>query len=214
MRRVPAPRMLGGMLGGLLGGIARAVACCWVVGGCGAPATPPAAAPPPPLLAVTARSLGPLTSQTPATLGALRTALPGFDIVPVQHDGLEYRVSHAGERLFDVIPDAWGGLLNVHIVSPRIALTGRPWKIGAPFTGSERLTTCECWAAQLVCFQDGDHVAVAFARSCREGRYATAAARRKLEGARIKLAVWSPLPLAPGGVDDRAAATAIEDEGD
>lgn len=154
---------------------------------------PPRPSEPPPLFTIRSDSLGPLTAKTPATLVALRAALRGLDVVPLHDGGLEYRVTHAGARLFDVIPDEAGAILNVHVVSPRIAVAGRSWRVGAPFSGE--VTTCECWADQTVCFKDGDHVAVALAKPCREG----AAGTRGIAGVAIRAAIWSPRPLAPGG---------------
>jgi hypothetical protein len=177
----------------------------WVVFviACGArpaPAREPASRPEaPPLMTLRADSLGPLTPATPATLVALREALIGYDVVPVNDRGLEFRVSRHGERLFDVIPDSDGTLLNVHVSSTKIAIADRPWRVATPFTHAELVTTCECWGNQPVCYRDGDHVAIALARACEDGSYANAAARSSLVGATIKLAIWSPHPLAPGG---------------
>ena len=182
-----------------------------LVVGCSAPAPaprPPAPAPAPPLFTIRRDSLGPLEARTPATLAALRAALRGLDVEPLHADGLEYRVSHAGVKLFDVIPDDRGAILNVHVVSPRIAVAGRAWRVGALFAGTD-VTTCECWADQTVCFRHGDHVAVALAKRCRD-----AVDPRTLAGTPIRVAIWSPRPLAPGGypVSDEEPDDSDDDE--
>ena len=181
-----------------------------LVVGCSTPAPaprPPARPPqPPPLFTIRADALGPLKATTPATLAALRAALRGLDVEPLHANGLEYRVSHAGAKLFDVIPDDRGAILNVHVVSPRIAVAGRAWRVGAPFTRSD-VTTCECWATQTVCFKNGDHLAVALAKVCRDR-----IDPRALEGTPIRVAIWSPRPLAPGGYPISPEATEDEAE--
>ncbi|MDQ3368924.1 MAG: hypothetical protein M3680_26160, partial [Myxococcota bacterium] len=172
---------------------------------------------------IDATSVGPLTARTPATLGALRAALPGYDVVPIQQEGLEYRVSRAGEKLFDVVPEPDGSLLGVHVVSPRIAIAGRTaggtarpaWQIGAPFPGVGAGMICECWGARPVCFEAGDHVAVAIDKPCRVPSISTAGGRQALAGARIEVAIWSPRPLAAGGAaTDDAGEPDHHDDGD
>jgi hypothetical protein len=160
-------------------------------------AVPPPAAPAiePSLLAVRDDAFGPLTAQTPATLVALRAALAGFDVAPINAEGLEYRVSHAGTPLFAIVPDERGTILNIHVMSPKLDLGGL--RVGMPFTGDT--TTCECWGDQTVCFREGAHVAVGLAKICREGTLATASARAKLAGVAITATIWSPRELTPGG---------------
>ena len=167
---------------------------------CSAPAAAPPLAPAPPaLLTIRADSLGPLTAKVPATLVALRDALRGFVVAPLNDDGLEYRVSQDGTRLFDIVPADDGHILNVHVVTPKIDVAGRPWRVGTPFAGD--VTTCECWADQTVCFTEGEHVAVALAKICREGAFDAADARKQLAGVPIRAAIWSPRPLAAGGYE-------------
>lgn len=172
-----------------------------VVAGCTRPpAPPPVSAAPPSVFAVRDEGFGPLTAATPATLAGLHRALAGYDVVPVNREGLEYRVSRGHTRLFDIIPDHAGAILNVHVVTPEVAVGGR--RVGEAFRDVDERTTCECWADQTVCFRPGTHVAVALAKVCREGAFATAAARRALAGQRIRVTIWSPRPLAPGGAGE------------
>jgi hypothetical protein len=157
-------------------------------------AAPPPAAPvvEPPLFAITSDAFGPLRADTPATLVALRRAFSGYEVVPVNRDTLEYRVSLAGAPLFDVVPDEDGAVLNIHVITPKLAPGGV--RVGDLFRGD--LATCECWGDQTVCFTQGEHSAVALAKICREGTRATAA----LTGVPIRATIWSPRPLVPGGV--------------
>ena len=68
-------------------------------------------------------------------------------------------------------------------------MSGRPWRVGAPFAGT--ITTCDCWGGKPVCFNKGEHVAVAFERAC----VTTAKGRRALQGKPIARLVWSPKPF-------------------
>jgi hypothetical protein len=162
-----------------------------------APAAPPPVAPAaePSLLAIRDDAFGPLTAQTPANLVALRSALAGFDVAPINAEGIEYRVSHAATPLFSVIPDERGTILNIHVVSPKLELGGV--RVGMPFQGDAN--TCECWGDQTVCFREGAHTAVGLAKICREGTLASSRARAKLAGVTINAAIWSPRQLTAGG---------------
>lgn len=161
----------------------------WVLALAACSAPPPAAPAAPALLTIRADSLGPLTAKTPATLAALRDALRGFEVAPVNNDALEYRVTQDGVTLLDIVPARDGTILNVHVVSPEIEVAGKPWRVGAPLVTP--LATCECWADQTVCFTPGEHVAVALAKICREGAAQPAGV--------IRAVIWSARPLAPGG---------------
>ena len=165
--------------------------------GCAAPQPPPAApAIEQPLFSIGDAAFGPLDAKTPATLASLRRTFAGYDVAPVNAESLEYRVSKDGAKLFDVIPDASGAVLNVHVVTPKLVAAG--WRVGDPFRGD--VSTCECWGDQIVCFKDGAHVAVALAKICREGTLSSARARAVLAGVAIRATIWSPRPLAAGGV--------------
>ena len=167
--------------------------------GCTRPAASPAPVVEAPLITVREDAFGPITAKTPATLGVLRGVLAGYDVAAVNADSLEYRVSKAGARLFDIVPDDAGAILNIHVLTPRIAIAGHAWRVGAPLPDAVAITTCECWGDQTVCFKDGEHVAVGLAKICREGTLGTATARKALAGVAIRATIWSARPLAPGG---------------
>lgn len=166
-----------------------------VVLACGPGPAPVAPAPPSePTIPLTEASLGPLTASTRASLIALRAVLRGYTVVPVNigsdpdFPSLEFQVFDADNPLFTVVPDVEGNILNVHVVTPKVTMAGRPWRVGEPFKGS--VTDCDCWGGKLVCFKTGEHVAVAFDRRCRSTF--DARARRGLQGTAIKKLVWSP----------------------
>ena len=164
------------------------------------PASAPAPAPPPPVIAGTT-SIGPVTAETPANLAALREALPGFTVRPVNDgmfDELHFAVSRGGELLFYVITAEDGAIFNVHIMSPTVVIANKTWRPGAPFSSSDHLSYCDCWGAKPVCYRRGEHVAVAFDRECDSSGLATMAGRRVLQGQRIHRTVWSPKPFMEG----------------
>ncbi|MDB4961020.1 MAG: hypothetical protein JWP01_1019 [Myxococcales bacterium] len=141
-------------------------------------------------------SLGPITKDTPANLTALRDLLgkDGYAVRPVHRNGVELHVFDDDEPLFYVIPNEDGTLFNVHAVSGKVEITQHPqWKIGSAFAGDDILTSCECWGSHPVCFKQGDHVAVAFERSC-DG-LSDERMRKVLTGVRLQRAVWSPTPF-------------------
>ena len=162
---------------------------------CARPAPAPVSPIEPPLFAVTDAAFGPVGAKTPATLAALRRAFAGYEVVPINHEALEYRVSKAGVKLFEIVPDEDGTILNIHVTTPRLVVG--PYRVGAPFAGGA--TACECWSDQIVCFREGDHVAVALAKICREGTLASGAARKALVDVPIRATIWSPRPLVAGG---------------
>ncbi len=158
-----------------------------------APVTPVPAADP--TIPLSDASLGPLTVPTRASLIALRSVLRGYTVVPINvgtdpdFPSLEFQVfDDDDDPLFTVIPDDEGNILNVHVVTPKVTMTGRPWRVGEPFKGL--VTDCDCWGGKLVCFKKGEHVAVTFDRRCRSSF--DARAKRALQGAAIKKLVWSP----------------------
>jgi hypothetical protein len=169
-----------------------AIAC---ILGCGA-AMPAPQAVPDSSIVLTATSLGPLSAKTPANLVALRQIFAGYDVVPVNVDtapdrrALEYQVFEHGKLMFVIVPSSEGAILNVHVNTPKVSVTGHPWRVGAPFAGASELTTCECWGNKPACFKKGEHVAVTFERSCKGT--ADARSRRALEGIPIKRLVWKP----------------------
>ncbi len=172
---------------------------------CGSPPAPLQPLSPEPTIALTDSSLGSLTATTKASLVALRAVLVGYSVIPVNvgHDSefpvLEYQVFDNDTQMFVVVPDDEGKILNVHVLTPKVTMTGRPWRVGTPFVGS--VTDCDCWGGKSVCFKKGEHVAVTFDRTCRSA--ADARGRRSLEGQTIKRLVWSPKAF---GGDDYGGA--------
>ncbi|NVB84048.1 MAG: hypothetical protein HOV81_37075 [Kofleriaceae bacterium] len=146
-------------------------------------------------LSVRTSSVGPIHGDTEATLVHLRELLAGYEVKP-SHDGsLQYDVYKNGEMLFYVVPDQeQGTIFNVHVVSGKIAVAGKSWRVGAPFSGAASLTSCECWGDNPTCFIAGEHVAVNFNRTC-DDVTEDPAARRSLEGMKIQRVIWNPLPF-------------------
>jgi hypothetical protein len=163
--------------------------------GCGA-AMPPPMVVPDSSIALGATGLGPLTAKTPANLVTLRKIFAGHDVVPVNVDtvadrrALEYQVYEGRKLMFVIVPTAEGAILNVHVNTPKVSVTGHPWRVGAPFSGVSVLTSCECWGGKPACFKKGEHVAVTFDRSCKGTT--DPRSRRVLEGIPIKRLVWKP----------------------
>lgn len=151
------------------------------------PAPPPAADPP--LFAVRADAFGPLDAKSPVTLVSLRRAFAGYEVVPINNEGLEYRVSSGGAKLFDIVTDGNGAILNIHVVTPKLTIGG--WRVGERFRPVQNVT-CECWADQTVCFQPGEHFAVGLAKTCRDEDLGA-------RGSAIRITIWSPRPLVEGG---------------
>jgi hypothetical protein len=151
-------------------------------------------------LSATDTALGPLNANTPATLVALREALAGFDVMPVNVDDdvdadtkekmLEYKVFDRGEQLMRVVPSDEGKILHVMITSASVAIAKRDWRVGSRFAGTGHFSECACWGGKPVCFKRGEHVAVGFDRKCGETR--SERRTRRLEGAPIAYLVWSP----------------------
>ena len=144
---------------------------------------------PPPALTMSATGFGPLKPESPATLVALREVFAGYEVRAVQENGLEYQVFEHSQRLFTVVPSGDGAIFNIHVASPKIAVSGHAdWRVGTKFSGWERLTDCACWGGKPVCFRDGEHVAVGFDRGC----HGLARSRRGLAGLPIARTIWSP----------------------
>jgi hypothetical protein len=170
---------------------------CFVIAACSASPAPLPPLPPEPTIALTDKALGPLTATTKASLVALRAVLAGYTVIPVnvgndpEFPSLEYQVFEDDKQMFAVVPGDEGQILNVHVLTPKVTIAGRPWRVGKPFAGV--VTDCDCWGGRTVCFKKGEHVAVTFERSCRTA--IDARGRRALEGLAIKRLVWSPKPF-------------------
>jgi hypothetical protein len=148
-------------------------------------------------------SVGPITAKTPANLIALRAALIGYEVKPAHvalgasTTKLGFAVYKDGEKLLHVYPDESGAIFNIHALSARVAIADRPWKIGAKLNSVKSISTCKCWAEEVVvCFKAGDHLAVAFSRECSYDSYETDDERQDLIGLPIHHVLWSPKPYA------------------
>ncbi|MGE5182229.1 MAG: hypothetical protein ACM31C_09210 [Acidobacteriota bacterium] len=173
-------------------GLLLVVAGCWR--GPEAPATAAATEPRPAgLFTITELGFGPIDARTRATLIPLRRAFAGFDVRPVNEDDtLEYHVYAGSELLAYVVPDDDGSVFNVHATSPKIAVAGREWRVGAPFRGAAQLSRCECWGDNPTCWRTGEHVAVNFARSCENLTGDGRRVLRVLDGVAVQGVIWSP----------------------
>ena len=173
------------------------------------PPRPVTAAPSPgpsPDLTITEAAVGRLDGKTRTTLEGLRTALRGYEVRPVYDGGLEYHIYKDGEHLYYVIPTTGAGdkLFNIHIVSGRFTVATHPWRAGQPFKGAVKLTHCECWGDQPVCYAAGEHIAVAFKRACEGLSDGDERARVVLDGVAVQRMIWSPSPFGVAGPDAAA----------
>lgn len=141
-------------------------------------------------------SFGPITPMTRATVEALQQAVgANVRIEAIDRRGTELHAYLGREHLFYVIPNDDGSLFNVHAVSPKISIVEHPdWIIGAPFSGTDRITNCECWGDHPMCFARGEHVAVGFVVEC-TGLDTPRERRAALQGVPIQRAVWNPKPF-------------------
>lgn len=146
-------------------------------------------------LSVSARAVGPIDAETEATLVHLRAILAGYEVRPAHDGSLQYDIYKGREKLFYVVPDEdRGTIFNIHVVSGKVPVAGKSWRVGAPFTGASRLTSCECWGDNPTCFTAGEHIAVNFDRGCDDVTN-DASARRSLDGLTIQRVIWNPRPF-------------------
>lgn len=147
-------------------------------------------------LSVSAGAVGPIRADTEATLVHLRAVLAGYEVKPSQDGSLQYDVYKGSEKLFYVVPDEERGtVFNIHVVSGSVAVEGKSWRVGKPFSGSSHLTDCECWGDNPTCFAKGEHVAVNFDRGCDGVTSGDARERRVLDGVTIQRVIWNPQPF-------------------
>jgi hypothetical protein len=160
---------------------------------CGTPPAPIVMPAPEPTIALTEDAVGPIAKTTKASLIALRAVLVGYTVIPVnvgtdpEFPALEYQVFDNDTQMFTIVPNEQGSILNIHVLTPKVTIAGRTWRVGAPFSGS--VTDCQCWGGKAVCFKKGEHVAVTFDKGCRT---AVDARNRKIDGVAIQRLVWSP----------------------
>ena len=174
-----------------------------VVAGCWGVTPPPTTlsntSKPVSLLVVTQAGFGPIDARSPATLGALRQLLAGYDVKPVNDGSLEYDVFLGDEKLLFIVPNDDGTVFNVHATSPKVGVADRAWRVGAPFAGARDLTTCECWGENPTCYKRGEHVAVNFKRPCDGLTGVDARALKVLDGIAVARVIWSPTAFGGGG---------------
>lgn len=164
---------------------------------------------------MTARGIGPLRESTSATEAELRALFPAQRVVLRDlgdSSGLVFDILDGSERLFYVVPDDAEGFANdgesryadtifaVFAVSPRVAVDGRTWRVGEPFTDDAGIDRCECWGDGEVtaCFKIGSRLRVIFDDACATAKTAGASAMR---GKRIARLMWKR-ELEPAGLLD------------
>lgn len=147
-------------------------------------------------VAISRDGVGPITETTKATEETLRALLPGL-VVKSKNlgggSGLVFEVFDGSEQLFYVVPDDAPSdepageaaedvgeparqyastIFAVFAVSPKVAVKGRDWTIGAPLTSVQGATTCECWGEGEVtaCFDKGASLRVIFEDRCEDAQ--------------------------------------------
>jgi hypothetical protein len=140
---------------------------------------------------ITKAGIGPLNAKTPANLIGLRQALVGYDVKPINKEGLEFEVRQNGELLYTVVPDEEGMILNVHVSNAKFGVENHTWGIGKQLAPGDA-PSCECWGEHPVCYKKGDNVAAAFDQSCDYDDYDEDRLRKKLTNVNIARVVWSP----------------------
>lgn len=151
----------------------------------------------PTIITVTRHGLGPIDSESKATLVDLRKALVGYEVKPANDGALQYDIYKDNEKLAFVVPDDNTGLVfNIHVTSSRVRVVGHPWRVGRVFGDSRHLTNCECWGPNPTCYAAGEHIAVNFDREC-DDTIVTAdrESLRALDGLRVQRVIWSPTPF-------------------
>lgn len=148
-------------------------------------------------LTVTAHGVGPIDSESKATLVGLRAQLVGYEVRPVSDGSLQYDIYEDGEKLGFVVPDDNTELVfNVHITSSRVRVIGHPWRVGRVFRDSRHLTHCECWGPHPTCYAAGERIAVNFERECDNVMVSgDRQALRVLDGLKVQRVIWSPVPF-------------------
>jgi len=163
---------------------------------------------PPTGIVITDAGIGPIQADTPATLDGLRGKLVGFEVKAVrdERDNLQYDAYKDGVLVLSVIEDG-GRVVTVLTTDPKVSVATHPtWHAGGLFSDAKLLSRCDCWGGKMVCWKDGEHVALAFERSCQKP-VDDARALVVLDGTSIQKLVWSPqalgalstTPVAPTG---------------
>ncbi len=161
-------------------------------------------------LVLSETGIGPIGAGTRATVGDIKTLLPGHQVAAVEGDLVTvFSVSRGGERLFDVVPSSVdGSVYSIDVYSPLIR-SDRGWAVGGELGDATQLAGCEC-RANLTCFMKGSRIGVTFFIDCNSTLSAGAPAEREklrkftsgdraaiatLSGQRIRVLVWQPTPL-------------------
>lgn len=161
-------------------------------------------------LSISRDGVGPITETTKATEEMLRAVLPGL-VVRAKDlgggSGLVFEVFDGTERLFYVVPDDTAeepsdddaatpeehtyatSIFAVFAVSPKVAVQGRSWKIGAPLESAQGATTCDCWGEGEVtaCYDKGARLRVIFEDRCEDAQLQGGKA---MIGKRIARVMW------------------------
>jgi hypothetical protein len=162
---------------------------------------------------VTQRGVGPFDASTVATEAALRQLVPRMRVATNDlggDAGIVFDVFDGPERLAYVVPDdaPYGidaapehryatSTFAVFVVSPRIKVRGRSWRVGSPFEHLGGIDACECWGPTVTaCSQPGSHVHVVFEQPCDEVESAGSVrgvegpAPETMRGKRIDRIMW------------------------
>lgn len=206
------------------------------IAGCYRGATPPptTVTPPPtggaPLVATTVArdpvvfgdtGAGPVLVGFPGTVDALQARLPKDYRVEVKDDAAftggfsdfspsrHLNVYYGPDRVFAVVLHE-DTIFNIHTDSAKVGVQGHPsWHVNASFQDSGALSRCDCWGSKVVCWKDGEHVALAFDRGCDNLSNLSGApdprALRVLDGLQIKRMIWNPKPFVPEAADTTTA---------
>jgi hypothetical protein len=165
---------------------------------------------------MTHNGVGPLRGETLATEEELQRLLPHTRIVANdlgEGSGVVFDVFEGDERILYVVPDDVDGYIEgderryattifaVFAVSGRVAIEGRTWRVGQPFTDAAGLDRCECWGGGEVtaCFRIGTHLRVIFDEPCEAAKRD---GTRAVLGKPIARVMWKRVIEAPGLLDD------------
>jgi hypothetical protein len=170
----------------------------------GCPSVPPLQPPreAPPRFVISENSFGPLDSASPATLSFLRQQLAGYDVRPINDEGVEYHVFEGSDELFIVVTNDDLSIFNVEATSGKIGVREHPWRVGQPFQDSAKITDCECWGQHPTCYVRGEHIAVNFTRECGELVQHDPRAFKALDGVAPRRLIWNPKPFVPDDASD------------
>ncbi len=122
--------------------------------------------------------------------------------------GLVFEVFRGAEQLFYVVPDdaaadseepesgerAYAStIFAVFAISPRVAVEGRDWTIGAPLRSAHGASVCECWGEGEVtaCFDQGSRLRVIFEDRCED---ASANGGTAMIGKKVARVMWKVQP--------------------